>query len=44
MSKKVLAQCNNCGKTAERQKGRSGLACSRKGVYCGTMRIMEWLQ
>jgi len=44
MRKKVLAKCNNCGKTAERMKSNSGLACSKKGVYCGTMRVMEWLE
>ena len=44
MRKKVLAKCNNCGKTAERVKSSSGLACTRKGIYCGTMRVMEWLE
>lgn len=43
MSKRVIAQCVNCGKTAQRVKGRSGLACTKNGSYCGTMRVMKWV-
>ena len=43
-SKKVLAKCSNCGETAIRSKGRSGLAHVKLGVYCGTMRVMEWIE
>ena len=39
--KKVRARCINCGKVSIRSKGRSGLACMKAGVYCGTMHVME---
>ena len=44
MGKLVLAMCGSCGRTSKRTKGRSGLACVKKGVYCGTMRVVEWLE
>ena len=44
MSRRVIAQCVNCGKRAVRVKGRSGLACTKNGLYCGTMRVTEWIE
>tara|TARA_Y100001938_G_C8088504_1_gene433572 strand:- start:2384 stop:2530 length:147 start_codon:yes stop_codon:yes gene_type:complete len=41
--KKVRARCVNCGKEAIRNKGKSGLACMKAGVYCGTMHVIEWI-
>ena len=43
-SKPVLARCSVCCKVATRMKQpRSGLACYKRGVYCGSMHVMEWL-
>ena len=44
LSKKVRARCINCGKVSIRSKGRSGLACMKAGVYCGTMHVMELIE
>ena len=44
MSKKVLAECTNCGLVAERKKGRSGLGHTIKGKYCGSMRVISWVE
>jgi len=44
-SRRVLAKCASCGRVAERQKQRrGGIGCVKKGVYCGCMHVMEWLE
>ena len=44
MSRKVLAECKNCGKIQERMKGKSGIPCVNSGIYCGVMWVIKELK
>jgi hypothetical protein len=41
--RKVLAKCSSCGKVQTRFKGKSGIPCVNKGIYCGVMSVTKEL-